>query len=217
MAHLFPSLTAADQLNLQRDIDRLEPYCQGFHLDVMDFNFVPNLTWGAPTVNAIAKHTKRTLWIHLMVEKPAAFMGTLYLPHDSLLTFHIEKINENKDIISRIIEKKWLPGIAISPKTPLEKALPFLEPVNHVTLMSVEPGFAGQAFLPDVLGKLDQLVTYRKTKNLKFTIAMDGGINETNIADLAKRGVNLFGVASAIFGKADPVVAYKKLQALTQE
>lgn len=214
MAQIFPSLTAADQLNLQRDIDTLEPHCKGFHLDVMDFNFVPNLTWGTSTVNAIANHTKRTLWVHVMVEKPAAFIETLCLPNDSLITFHIEKISENKNIISRIREKKWLPGIAISPKTPLEIALPFLETVNHVTLMSVEPGFAGQAFLPDIVDKLDQLVAYRETKKLQFTIAMDGGINETNIGDLAKRGVDLFGVASAIFGKTDPVTAFKNLQTL---
>lgn len=214
MAHIFPSLTAADQLNLQHEIQLLEAHCEGFHLDVMDHHFVPNITWGADTVNAIAHLTNRILWVHLMVEKPIDFLETLSLKEHSIVSFHIETIKSNVNIINRVREKKLVPGIAISPKTPVEEIFPFLDLVHHVTVMSVEPGFAGQPFLTSVIDKVDRLAGYRETSGLKFTIAMDGGINEKNIADLTRRGVDAFGVASAIFKKQDPITALKTLQKL---
>jgi ribulose-phosphate 3-epimerase len=182
----------------------------------MDNHFVPNMTWGADTVNAIADVTNRSLWVHLMVDKPDVFLEILSLREHSILTFHIETINDNAKTINRIKEKNLVPGIAISPKTPVEEIFPLLDVVHHVTVMSVEPGFAGQQFLPSALAKIEQLVAYRQTSGLTFEIAVDGGINETNIADLTKRGADLFGVASAIFGKPDPVAALKNLQKLAQ-
>jgi len=214
MAHIFPSLTAANQLNLQHDIKLLEPYCDGFHLDVMDNHFVPNITWGADTVNAIAQLTNRILWVHLMVNKPIDFFEKLTLKEYSIVTFHIETIGNNINAINRVKEKMLVPGIAVSPKTPIEEIFPLLDVIHHVTIMSVEPGFAGQQFLPSVLEKLERLVGYRETSGLKFEIALDGGINEHNIGDLTRRGVDAFGVASAIFGKPDPITALKNLQKL---
>jgi len=214
MAQIFPSLTGANQLNLQHDIKLLEPHCEGFHLDVMDNHFVPNITWGADTVNAIARLTNRTLWVHLMIDKPADFLEALSLQAYSIITFHAEMNNNKENIIKRIREKNWMPGIAVSPKTPIEDIFPFLDAVHHVTLMSVEPGFAGQPFLPSVIDKLDRLVGYRQTSGLPITIALDGGIHEQNIADLARRGADVFGVASAIFGKSDPIAALLNLQKL---
>jgi ribulose-phosphate 3-epimerase len=216
MAYIFPSLTAADQLNLHHDIKLLEPYCDGFHLDVMDNHFVPNITWGADTVNAIAQLTNRILWVHLMVDKPVDFLETLSLKEHSIITFHIETIGNNINIINRIREKNLVPSVAISPKTPVEEIFPLLDVVHHVTIMSVEPGFAGQQFLPSAIDKVDRLVGYRQTSGLKFEIALDGGINETNIAKLTQGGVDVFGVASAIFGKPDPIAALKNLQKLAQ-
>jgi len=216
MARIYPSLTAADQLNLEHDIKLLEPHCQGFHLDVMDNHFVPNITWGADTVNAIARLTNHTLWVHLMVKNPVDFLETLSLKENSIVTFHIETIENNININKRIREKRLVPGIAISPKTPVEEIFSLLDVIHHVTIMSVEPGFAGQTFLPSAIKKIEQLVSYRQTKGLPFTIALDGGINEHNIADLTQRGVDLFGVASAIFGKKDPVAALKNLQKLAE-
>jgi ribulose-phosphate 3-epimerase len=214
MARIFPSLTAADQLNLEREIKLLEPYCEGFHLDVMDNHFVPNITWGADTVNAIARLTDRILWVHLMVDNPAEFMKTLALPAGSIVTIHREAIGNNINILNRIKEKDWVPGIVISPKTPVEEIFPLLDVLHHVTIMSVEPGFAGQQFLPSAIEKIEHLIGYRETSGLKFEIALDGGINEHNIADLSQRGVDVFGVASAIFGKQDPVTALQHLQKL---
>jgi ribulose-phosphate 3-epimerase len=214
MAHIFPSLTAANQLNLQHDIQLLEPYCKGFHLDIMDNHFVATITWGAATVNAIAKITNRTLWVHLMVDNPVLCMEDLTIPTNSLITFHIESNSEIKKTIARIREKNWLPGIALNPKTPVEKIFPFLSSLHHVTIMSVEPGFSGQDFLPSVIDKINDLTGYRQASKLPLIIAMDGGINEHNIASLTNQGVNLFGVGSAIFGKQDPLSALKQLQTL---
>jgi len=109
-----------------------------------------------------------------------------------------------------------IPSIAINPKTPVEKIFPFLDIIHHVLIMSVEPGFSGQAFLPEVVDKVDTLVSYVQMRGLKCTVAMDGGISQDNIAMLAKKGVQDFGVGSAIFSKPDKVAVLKNLYELAQ-
>ena len=146
MVRIYPSLMAADPLHLENEIELLEPYCAGFHLDVMDNHFVPNITWGANTVNAIAKRGK-PVWVHLMVEKPDLFYDTLFLPVDSTVSFHIESDVDVFEFVKIIREKKQQVSIAISPKTPISRILPFLVNLDQDLLMSVEPGFSGQHLL----------------------------------------------------------------------
>ncbi len=214
MAIIFPSLISADVLNLQKEIERLDPHCQGYHLDVMDHHFVPNLTWGPRFINAIAKTTYKTLWVHLMVDNPQTWVNTLFLQPKSILTFHFENTKEIIHMIKHIKEKNWLASIAINPKTPVEEIFPLLNIIDQVTLMSVEPGFSGQKFLPSVISKIDSLNGYRQTSGLDFKIGLDGGINETNIKMLAEKGVDHCAIAAGIFEKDDPVEALKTLTTL---
>lgn len=211
MLRIYPSLMAADPLNLENEINLLEPYCAGFHLDVMDNHFVPNITWGAHTINAIAKRGK-PVWLHLMVEKPELFYDTLSLPIDSIVSFHIESEVDAFGFIKIIREKKHRVSLAISPKTPLSRILPFLNAVDQVLVMSVEPGFSGQPFLKNSLDRLIELVKYRKDHKSTFRIGIDGGIDITNIKIVVDKGADDCAIASAIFKQQDLVAALQQLQ-----
>ena len=212
MIRIYPSLISANLLNLEHDIKILEPYCAGFHLDIMDNHFVPNLTFGVDMIQAISKATRKQLWVHLMVENPRSWIESLNLPPQTILSFHIESTDLPLDIIKRIKEKKWLASIAISPKTGVDEIFPFLNLIDQVLVMSVEPGFSGQRFLDATIDKIAPLVAHRDTQGLHFTIGFDGGITPENIGLLVKKGVTDFAAASAIFSNQHPKEALEQLQ-----
>ncbi len=211
MATIFPSLISADILNLQKSIKQLDPHCQGYHLDIMDDHFVPNLTWGPQFINAIANVTQRQLWVHLMVDNPHSWLDRLLLPPGSIISFHIEETKEKFHLINHIKEKKWRPSIAVKPKTAITDVYPYFDVIDHILLMSVEPGFSGQPFLPEVITKVDELRRYCQTAGLNITVGMDGGINQSNIGPLLQKDVDHIAVAAGIFHQDDPVAALKQL------
>ena len=217
MIRIFPSIMAADQLNMQKEIELLDPYCDGYHIDIMDDHFVPNLTWGIDFVDAVNKATAKPLWVQLMVEHTTKWVEKISLNANSILTFHIESAKEIRSLVDLIKKKNIVPSIAINPKTPVERIFPFLDIIHHVVVMSVEPGFSGQPFLPEVVEKVDALKSYCENLGIKITIAMDGGISKKNIGMLAKKGVEDFAIASAIFKKPDPVEAIKKLYEICKD
>lgn len=212
MATLYPSLFASDLLHLGDTIEQFDPLCAGYHLDIMDGHFVPNIGFGLDVVHAIAKASKRALHIHLMVDNPLQFIDQMNEMKTHFLTsFHIESNCNPSELINIIYKKNMKAGLAISPKTPVNELLPFLGMVNQVLLMSVEPGFSGQSFLEASLDRLNQLVAYRSEKKLSFSIAMDGGINKTNINKIIKYGVDECVIGSAIFKEANPIEAFKEI------
>ncbi len=212
MIRIYPSLISANLLRLQDEIKLLEPYCDGFHLDIMDNHFVPNLTFGAGIIHAISAITDKQLWVHLMVDDPIQWCDTLQIPAESIFSFHFESTKDIPGIIKRIKEKQWQPSIAIKPETDITLLFPFLNDISQVLLMSVEPGFSGQRFLPSVIEKLEPLLKQRDKHQLSFTIGIDGGIDAENISMLAQRGVHDFAIASAIFDQPDPVAALQTLK-----
>jgi ribulose-phosphate 3-epimerase len=213
---IHPSLISADLLNLKNVIKTLEPHCDGFHIDVMDNHFVPNLTWGPMFIKAIAQATDKPLFVHLMIDNPETFLEKIHIKRASTVSFHIENTKNISQMIKRIKENKWHANIAIKPNTPLEKILPFLNDISSVLLMSVEPGFSGQQFLAGSLDRLKELAAYRKEKELNVAIVMDGGINKTNIGHLAQHGCDEVGVAAAIFTTEDPVASLEELYQATK-
>jgi ribulose-phosphate 3-epimerase len=202
---------AADPKNLHDEIDLLEPYCAGFHLDVMDNKFVPNSALSIETVNDVAQRGK-PVWVHLMVENPDEFYTKLLLPDDSIVSFHIESEIDVARFVKIIREKKQRPSIAIRPKTPLDKIFQFCDIVDQVLVMSVEPGFSGQHFLPNSISRLEELVAYRKKSDVFFSIGIDGGINKDNIKMVAEKGVDDCAIASGIFKQSDHLVALHELE-----
>lgn len=219
MATIFPSLLSADPLNIEKAIKTLDPHVYGYHIDVMDGHFVPNLTWGPPFIKAIAAITSRKLWIHLMVTNPLAWLEMLeFLPGGSIISFHHESEGNTAKLITGIEERHWYPSIAISPRTSVDVLFPAItNSISHVLLMSVEPGFAGQDFIKETIDKLKRLVGFRETSGIDFKIGMDGGINKGNIVELVERGVDDLAIASGIFKEKNPVKGLENLQKMIKE
>ena len=225
---IFPSLISADILDLKSVIKTFNNHCDGYHVDVMDDHFVPNLTWGPAFSRAIVNATSLPIHLHLMVDNPEAWLDRDFLRKDDLFIFHYEVFSDDEEVkafLQKLSEKRYKIGIAINPDTDVEKVFPFItkptggfNPLDHVLLMSVNPGFSGQKFMPEVVEKVAPLIKLRtaggfnpQEKKLNFTIGMDGGVGQSNIQLLCQAGVDEVGVASAIFAQGDPVSAIRDL------
>lgn len=218
MIKIYPSLMAANLVNLAHDIKLLEPHCDGFHLDVMDFHFVPNLTFGPDMTNAIRRTSKKTIWIHLMVDEPLRYIPRLQLHFNDIISIHYEACTEETliSLIKLIKDRSWKASLALRPSTEIDVIIPFLQHLDQVLLMSVEPGFSGQSFVTSTTDRLAALSVLKNKHKASFTIGMDGGINENNIKQLAEQGVQDMGIGSAIFGYDDPVQKILELQEKTE-
>ncbi len=185
MLQIYPSLLAADHANLENLVTKLDPLVPGFHVDIMDNAFVPNTGIGLDITNTLSKFTIKQLWVHLMVTEPEQYLDLLRIPAGSIVAFHIEARTNTPRLIQKIVDKGWLPGMAINPTTSIEELFPFLEQLHQALIMSVKPGFAGQPFVPETLAKIG---------------AMDGGIGIKNIDQIKELGVDQVAVGSDIFG-----------------
>ncbi len=210
---LFPSLISADLLNLQTTINLLDPWVDGYHIDIMDGHFVSSITWGNPFITAIERVTNRPLDIHLMVDNPSKFMQHLTCRDGQSVSFHIETTPDPLITINLIKEKKLRPGLAISPKTPLQTIEPFLSTIDFVLVMSVEPGKSGQPFIPEIKNRLKELKLYCSKQNLTISLHGDGGINATNIKQLVPY-LDQASIAAGIFKERDPIEALRGLRDL---
>jgi ribulose-phosphate 3-epimerase len=198
----------------------LDPYSDGYHLDIMDDHFVPNLTWGPAFINTIRQVTKLPFHVHLMVEKPETWLSRLGLHKSDCIIFHYEAmpdLDAQKELINNIHNKGYLAGVSINPKTSVERIFDILPVIDLVLIMSVEPGFSGQQFIQETIKKVTPLITMRSQLHASFVITMDGGINESNAAMIAQQKVDQIAVASAIFAKPDPIQALKKLKDLVRD
>jgi ribulose-phosphate 3-epimerase len=216
MAALYPSLISGDLLNLERDIKKLEPFCNGFHLDVMDFHFAPNLTWGPDFINAIRSATQSQLWVHLMVDRPADYLERLKLHEGDIVSVHYETLANNEiERIWRHLKHNGLKrSLAINPETAIEVVKTFFHELDQVLLMSVEPGFSGQSFLPESYKRLQELKDLRDEHSQVFRIGIDGGISEDNIRAVIAYGADDIAMASGIFDNPDPIATLKRLNQL---
>jgi ribulose-phosphate 3-epimerase len=201
MIRIYPSLISSDLLSLHTTISMLDHACAGFHIDVMDNHFVPNLTWGHHFINAIDAASCHPSWVHLMVDNPEQILDRCILKANSIVSIHRETERDVRALISKIRERILSPSIAISPKTDLEETYSLLAHVDHVLIMSVEPGFSGQTLLPRALEKIAALRAYKEEKNYSFRIAIDGGITVENIGEAQSAGCDDYAVATAIFDK----------------
>jgi len=212
--NIFPSLISADLLNLEKTIKLLEPHCDGFHVDVMDDHFVPNLTWGPAFVDSIIKVSELPINLHLMVDNPEKWIHRVKLRNIDTFVFHYEAIKDGNNIFNLIDAIKTIGckvGMAINPETSASKIFDYVDNIDHVLVMSVNPGFSGQKFMPEVLNKVETLVNQRDSMNLNFTLSMDGGINKENIELIREAGIDEIGMANAIFSQKDIVKALKDL------
>ena len=198
--YVAPSILSADFGNLAAEIRAIcEAGCDLVHVDVMDGHFVPNLTIGPVVVNAVAKAATKPLDIHLMVENNS-FFADLFLPlKPKFLTFHIEEEKHPMRLIDHIRKNGVSPGIVLNPHTPVSAIEHIIDEVDMVLLMSVNPGFGGQKFMPVVIEKTRALRELIERKNAKCLIEVDGGVNGLNAPDLEEAGADVLVAGNYIF------------------
>lgn len=209
---IYPSLISADILYLASILTELEPHCDGFHLDVMDHHFVPNLTMGPAFINAIDAATIKPNWIHLMVEKPSLLINALEIKDSTIITFHYETQENKKELVKKIKTKGALASMALNPDTPVEKCFEHLADLDQILIMLVEPGFSGQQMAEHAAAKIELLSTYIKNNGFTCRIGVDGGVKKDNIKELLHMGAQDFAIASGIFASDNPVTQLEALK-----
>lgn len=217
MIELAPSLLAADLADLAGAARICE---QGgadvLHVDVMDGHFVPNLSIGVPVVAALRRHTRLPLDVHLMVSNPDRLLGDFLAAGAHRISVHWEAATHLDRLLAQIREGGALAGIVVNPATPIELLSDILPAADFVLLMSVNPGFGGQAFLPYVLDKARRLHSSIQARRLDVFLEIDGGIGPANIRSAVESGVRTLVAGSAVFGSADPVAAQQQLRKLAE-
>ena len=204
MTLLAPSLLSADFVRLAEDIARVEAAgADWLHLDIMDGHFVPNLTFGPPVVAAIRKVSKLPLDVHLMVTNPAAQIEAFAGAGADYLTVHVETDPHLHRLVNRIRELGVKPAVSLNPSTPVDLLDEILNEVDMVLVMSVNPGFGGQKFIPASLDKIRRLKQKLSRLERQVLIEVDGGVNLTTAPQLIEAGADVLVAGSAVFGSAD--------------
>lgn len=211
---LAPSLLAADFGRLLEHAQAVSDLSDYLHWDVMDGHFVPNLTFGPVVVNALRDRVSVPFDIHLMITDPQKYAPRFRVRPGDLISFHREAVSDPVPVIETIRSLGARAGIALRPKTPLGAVERFLDQIDFVLIMGVEPGFAGQSFIAETLEKIRQAKELICKENLSVELEVDGGVNAQNIREIARAGADIIVAASAVFGQSDPHAALAQLRSL---
>jgi ribulose-phosphate 3-epimerase len=209
---LAPSILSADFGRLAEEIAAAERGGAGLvHVDVMDGHFVPNLTVGPPVVKAVRKATRLPIDVHLMIENADRYVDAFADAGASWISLHVEALPHLERTVSRLRERGVRPGVALNPATPLGSLEEILPELGYVLVMSVNPGFSGQRFIPSSLDKIRRLRAQLQARSLTTTIEVDGGVDASNIRSLAEAGAEVFVAGNAVYGGGDPEAAARRL------
>ncbi|MCD7872878.1 MAG: ribulose-phosphate 3-epimerase [Clostridiales bacterium] len=204
---ISPSILACDFANLESELKKCES-ADLIHLDVMDGHFVPNITIGAPVIKALKAVCSIPFDVHLMISNPLDYINDFADAGADIISFHTECESDINETINRIIECGCKPALAIKPATPAEAVYPYIDRLAMVLVMTVEPGFGGQSFMPDMMPKIKKI----RNDFSDIDIQTDGGVNEKTIKECAKAGANVFVAGSAVFKSKDPAEAISVLR-----
>lgn len=204
MKKIYPSLLSADFLNLENEIKALEEaQIDGLHFDVMDGQFVPNISIGIPILDSVRAITQLPIDVHLMIEQPEQYINTFAEHGADMISVHVEATQHIHRALQMIKNAGKKAGVVINPGTPVESLLPVLEIVDYVLVMTVNPGFGGQSFIEACAAKVKILRDLRQSLNLNFNIEVDGGINNETIKICADNGADMFVTGSYFFKQKD--------------
>jgi ribulose-phosphate 3-epimerase len=207
-----PSILAADFVNMQAELGRIAA-ADFAHVDVMDNHFVPNLTFGPQMVERIQATSPVPLDVHLMIADPDRWAPGYAELGAASVTFHLEAATEPVSLARRLRDIGSRAGVAVKPATPVEGLFDLLDDFDQILVMTVEPGFGGQSFMPETMPKLRRLADEAKRRGSSVWLQVDGGIGESTIAQAAEAGADTFVAGSAVFGAADPAAAIAGLRA----
>lgn len=215
MTMVSPSLLSADFGNLQRDIEMLNASdCDWYHLDVMDGVFVPNISFGFPVMQAMAKHATKPLDVHLMIAQPEKFIREVKALGAHVMNVHYEACTHLHRVIQAIKAEGMLAGVTLNPHTPVSVLEEIAPELDLVMLMSVNPGFGGQKFIPTMVEKTRKLRELLTRTGSKALIEIDGGVNRETGKLLVEAGADVLVAGSAVFGAPDPVAEVAALKHL---
>lgn len=210
---IAPSLLSADFSDLTREVKRVESGgCDLIHFDIMDGHFVPNITMGPLVVSALRDKTDLPFDVHLMIENPGKYVDSFIKAGANIITVHAETCGGFTYVVDYIKKQGARAGLAINPGTPLTEIEFYLDRVDFYLLMTVNPGFAGQEFMPDVLPKISALRQLCLNRGLEVDIEVDGGISQETAPRVVKEGANILVAGSAIFNSPDPSAEVAKIR-----
>jgi ribulose-phosphate 3-epimerase len=206
-----PSILSADFVNMEKDLGRIST-ADYAHVDVMDNHFVPNLTFGPQMVQRIQETSPIPLDVHLMISDPDRWAPGYAELGVFSVTFHLEAAADSVALARALRDRGSRAGVAVKPDTPVDALLDIVEEFDQILVMTVEPGFGGQAFIPSVLPKLAQLTRAVSAKGCDVWLQVDGGVTEQTIVEAAAAGADTFVAGSSVFGQANPAVAIDALR-----
>ena len=214
---IAPSVLAADFANLQRDIEMINTSeADWFHIDIMDGVFVPNISFGMPVLDAINKHAKKTIDVHLMIVDPDRYIATFKKLGADILTVHYEACTHLHRTLQAIKAEGMKAGVALNPHTNVDLLEDVIHDIDLVCIMSVNPGFGGQSFIENTYAKVEKLKALINKKNAATLIEIDGGVTNKNAKQLVDAGADVLVAGSYVFGAQDPIATIADLKQITK-
>ena len=213
MLKIAPSILAADFSKLAEEVKCVDSLGADYiHIDVMDGHFVPNITLGPGIVKCLRPHTELPFDVHLMIENPDQYIKDFKEAGADIITVHVEACRHLHRTLQLIKQYEMQCGVVLNPHTPLEMIKQVLQEVDWILIMSVNPGFGGQTFIPDSLNKIATLNQWRQEQNLSYVIEVDGGVNEETARLCEEAGADVVVAGSAVFNAVDRQLAIQKIK-----